>query len=110
MFVYKGHPARRFLNAVAEACEGNHGDVPQERELLDHVPDHPVFQAFWADARADSFEAPARVRAMIAAVRVDDPGKLADTVGANLQLTIEEKLGKRIIDGKKPGIDKVLDD
>jgi ATP-dependent Lon protease len=28
---------------------------------------------------------------MIAAVRVEDPGKLADTVGANLQLTIEEK-------------------
>ena len=28
---------------------------------------------------------------MIAAVRVDDPGKLADTVGANLQLTIPEK-------------------
>src|SRR2546425_2884467 len=28
---------------------------------------------------------------MIAAVRVDDPGKLADTMGANLQLTIEEK-------------------
>ena len=28
---------------------------------------------------------------MIAAVRVDEPGKLADTVGANLQLTIEEK-------------------
>ncbi|MBI3469775.1 MAG: endopeptidase La [Candidatus Solibacter usitatus] len=28
---------------------------------------------------------------MIAAIRVDDPGKLADSVGANLQLTIEEK-------------------
>ncbi|HYW42239.1 MAG TPA: endopeptidase La [Bryobacteraceae bacterium] len=28
---------------------------------------------------------------MIAAIRVDDPGKLADTVGANLQLTVEEK-------------------
>jgi ATP-dependent Lon protease len=28
---------------------------------------------------------------MVAAVRVDDPGRLADTVGANLQLTIEEK-------------------
>ena len=28
---------------------------------------------------------------MIAAIRVDDPGKLADTVGANLQFTIEEK-------------------
>ncbi len=28
---------------------------------------------------------------MIAAIRVDDPGKLSDTIGANLQLTIEEK-------------------
>jgi ATP-dependent Lon protease len=28
---------------------------------------------------------------MIAAIRVDEPGKLADTIGANLQLTIEEK-------------------
>ena len=28
---------------------------------------------------------------MVAAIRVDDPGKLADTVGANLQLTVEEK-------------------
>jgi ATP-dependent Lon protease len=28
---------------------------------------------------------------MIAAVRVDDPGKLADTIGAHLQLTIPEK-------------------
>src|SRR5215467_7704302 len=28
---------------------------------------------------------------MIAAIRGDDPGKLADTVGANLQLSIEEK-------------------
>jgi ATP-dependent Lon protease len=28
---------------------------------------------------------------MVAAIRGDDPGKLADTVGANLQLSIEEK-------------------
>jgi ATP-dependent Lon protease len=28
---------------------------------------------------------------MVAAIRPDEPGKLADTVGANLQLTIEEK-------------------
>ncbi len=28
---------------------------------------------------------------MVAAIRPEDPGKLADTVGANLQLTIEEK-------------------
>lgn len=37
MFLYKGHPARRLLNAVAEACEGNHGEGPQERQLLDQV-------------------------------------------------------------------------
>lgn len=37
LFLFKGHPARRFLNAVAEACVGNHGDGPQERELLDRV-------------------------------------------------------------------------
>ena len=28
---------------------------------------------------------------MVAAIRVEDPGKLSDSVGANLQLTIEEK-------------------
>ncbi len=28
---------------------------------------------------------------MVAAIRMDDPGRLADTVGANLQLTLEEK-------------------
>ena len=32
--------------------------------LADTMPDHPVFQAFWADARSDSFVAPALVRAM----------------------------------------------
>ena len=37
MVLYKGLPARRLLQAVAEACEGNHGDGPQERELLDRV-------------------------------------------------------------------------
>lgn len=34
LFKSKTHPARRLLNAVAEACEGNRGDGPQERELL----------------------------------------------------------------------------
>jgi hypothetical protein len=37
MFLYKGHPARRLLNAVAEACEGNNGEGANERELLDRV-------------------------------------------------------------------------
>ena len=37
MFLFKEHPARRLLNTVAEACEGNRGEAPQERELLGHV-------------------------------------------------------------------------
>jgi len=37
MFLFKDHPARRLLNTVAEACEGNHGEAAQERELLGHV-------------------------------------------------------------------------
>ncbi len=37
MFLYRGHPARRLLNAVAEACEGNNGEGAHERELLDRV-------------------------------------------------------------------------
>jgi len=37
----------------------------QPGELLHGgLPGHPVFEAFWADARSDSFCAPARVMAM----------------------------------------------
>ena len=34
LFLTKAHPARKLLNALTEAIEGNHGDGPQERELL----------------------------------------------------------------------------
>jgi hypothetical protein len=34
LFLYKTHPARRLLNSLAEACEGNRGEGAQERELL----------------------------------------------------------------------------
>jgi hypothetical protein len=34
LFLTKAHPARKFLNAITEAIEGNQGDGPQERELL----------------------------------------------------------------------------
>jgi hypothetical protein len=37
MFLQKTHPARRLLNALAEACEGNTGQAPQERELMARV-------------------------------------------------------------------------
>ena len=33
-------------------------------ELLHKVPDHAVFHAFWADARSDSFQPPARIQAL----------------------------------------------
>jgi hypothetical protein len=34
MFMYRTHPARRLLNAVTEACEGNGGQSALEREML----------------------------------------------------------------------------
>lgn len=34
MFMYRTHPARRLLNAVTEACEGNGGQSAQDREML----------------------------------------------------------------------------
>jgi len=33
-------------------------------ELLDRIPAHAVFQQFWAEARSDAFNPPARVRAL----------------------------------------------
>ncbi|PPV08657.1 hypothetical protein XBLMG947_0231 [Xanthomonas bromi] len=37
MFVQKSHPARRLLNSLAEACEGNNGDSAAERVLMGKV-------------------------------------------------------------------------
>ncbi len=37
MFVQKTHPARRLLNALAEACEGNQGESSAERNLMGKV-------------------------------------------------------------------------
>ncbi|ALS95791.1 DUF1631 domain-containing protein [Xanthomonas oryzae] len=37
IFVQKTHPARRLLNALAEACEGNNGDSAAERVLMGKV-------------------------------------------------------------------------
>ena len=33
-------------------------------ELLDKVPEHAVFREYWADARSDSFNPPARIAAL----------------------------------------------
>jgi len=37
LFLQATHPARRLLNVLAEACEGNHGQSGEERELLEKV-------------------------------------------------------------------------
>lgn len=37
VFVKREHPARRLLDAITEACEGNDGETPQDRELLDRA-------------------------------------------------------------------------
>lgn len=37
MFVQPGHPARRLLDAITEACEGNDAATAQDRELLDRA-------------------------------------------------------------------------
>jgi hypothetical protein len=34
LFQFKTHPARRLLNSLSEAVEGNKGEGPQEKELL----------------------------------------------------------------------------
>lgn len=37
MFVNTGHPARRLLDAITEACEGNDAATAQDRELLERA-------------------------------------------------------------------------
>ncbi|MBB3345045.1 DUF1631 family protein [Luteimonas sp. RC10] len=37
MFSQRGHPARRLLDAVTEACDGNTGDTALDRDLLEHA-------------------------------------------------------------------------
>jgi len=37
MFNRRSHPARRLLDVLTEACDGNAGDTPQDREMLDRA-------------------------------------------------------------------------
>lgn len=39
VFVKREHPARRLLDAITEACEGNDGETPQDRDLLERASD-----------------------------------------------------------------------
>ena len=37
LFLEREHPARRLLDVITEACEGNEGSTPQDRELLERA-------------------------------------------------------------------------
>jgi hypothetical protein len=37
LFLKREHPARRLLDVITEACEGNDGTTPQDRELLERT-------------------------------------------------------------------------
>jgi len=37
LFLQREHPARRLLDVITEACEGNEGATPQDRDLLERA-------------------------------------------------------------------------
>ncbi|MCI4567870.1 DUF1631 family protein [Lysobacter sp. CFH 32150] len=51
LFVQREHPARRLLDVITEACEGNDGTTPQDRELLERAAG--VAQRIVADYNED---------------------------------------------------------
>ncbi|MCX7033271.1 MAG: FMN-binding glutamate synthase family protein, partial [Arenimonas sp.] len=57
------HIIRRVSSTEVRSLAKLHHFV-RPGELLETVPDHPVFQVFWDQARADSFAAPAKAREM----------------------------------------------
>lgn len=64
VFVQREHPARRLLDAITEACEGNAAATPQDRELIercaavsqrivaDYNEDLAVFELAWSELEA----------------------------------------------------------
>ncbi len=57
------HIIRRVSSTEVRSLAKLHHFV-RPGELLETVPEHPVFQVFWDQARADSFAAPAKAREM----------------------------------------------
>jgi ATP-dependent Lon protease len=72
-----------FYRAIVKTFSFKIDPGPQLDQLVSRVT--TLFEQYVKLSQNLNYES------MIAAIRVDDPGKLADTVGANLQLTIEEK-------------------
>jgi ATP-dependent Lon protease len=72
-----------FFRAVVRTFHGKSEPGPSLDALVGRVTS--LFEQYVKLSQNLNYES------MIAAIKVDEPGKLADTVGANLQLTIEEK-------------------
>ncbi len=72
-----------YYQAVVRSTRFTVTEGPQLEALISRVTS--LFEQYVKLSQNLNYET------MIAAIRVDDAGKLADTVGANLQLTIEEK-------------------
>ena len=72
-----------FFRAVVKVAHFKVEPGPQLEGLVSRVT--TLFEQYIKLSQNLNYET------MIAAIRVDDPGKLSDTIGANLQLTIEEK-------------------
>ena len=51
IFMHRDHPARRLFDVITEACEGNDGSTPQDRELLERAAG--VAQRIVADYNED---------------------------------------------------------
>ena len=72
-----------FQRAVVQVHPPRADAPPESEALIARVTSQ--FEQYVKQSQNLNYET------MIAAVRVDDPSKLADTVGANLQLTVPEK-------------------
>jgi ATP-dependent Lon protease len=72
-----------FYRAIVKTFSFKVDPGPQLDQLISRVT--TLFEQYVKLSQNLNYES------MVAAIRVDDAGKLADTVGANLQLTIEEK-------------------
>ena len=58
------HIIRRVSSTEVRALAVLHRFLKQGDLLGDELPDHPAFQAFWAEALSDAFQAPTKVRAL----------------------------------------------
>ena len=72
-----------YMRASVQIMEDPVVPLPDIHDVISRVT--TLFEQYVKQSQSLNYET------MISAVRVDDPGKLADTIGANLQLTVPEK-------------------